>query len=94
MNKGMCIHNMLFVAINYLLYTDTVKSVRELCVVSYCVYLKITYAWISHERGASVDVGHYCVKSVQSKAGPDLWISGQKATLAFWTSEANLAEEE
>jgi hypothetical protein len=66
MNKGMCIHSMLFVAINNFFCTIIVKSVRELCVVSCCVLLKITYARISHERGAPVGVVLCYVKSVQS----------------------------
>jgi hypothetical protein len=31
-----------------------IKSVRELCVLSHCVFLKISYARIPHERGAPV----------------------------------------
>jgi hypothetical protein len=33
-------------------YKIIIKSVRELCVVSHCVFLKITNARIPHERGA------------------------------------------
>jgi len=73
MNKGMCIHNMLFVAINNLFCTLIMKPARELCVVSYCVFLKITYARISHERGAPVGVGPITSnQSIRPKAGPDL----------------------
>jgi hypothetical protein len=65
------IHNDIFLAFYsakssvYLLRIQIQNQSVELYVLSHCVLLQITNAWILQEPGAPVSAGYDCIKSVQ-----------------------------
>ena len=82
-----------------------IKSVRELCVVSHCVFLKITNARIPHERGARLrQIGPIGLRPALPSAMlqfanatalpsvPQKWYIGMQISIEkapVWNSETN-----
>ena len=62
MNKTCAYTRCIFVETNHLYCTRIIKSVREMCVLLRCVFLKITIARIVHKSGAPVSASPDCVK--------------------------------